>query len=188
MKTDDILTLKAVLLYILKHCPDFMRHSVYYIVKSAYIAQQMHLVRYMCPIYYDTIKAFDLGPVPSDIYDMLKIVRGDSGTANFHRNDNLAGMAQESVSFHNEAFIPNEEPDMDYLSPSAVECLDDAIEQVSGMTFNEIIEATHDREWERAHNTQSRIMNLANIARDGGANDASVGYLKGVLECDALSR
>ena len=47
---DDILVIKAVLLYILTHSKDGKR-DIYSLVKAAYYAQQNHLARYGTPLF-----------------------------------------------------------------------------------------------------------------------------------------
>ena len=186
MNREDALTLKAVVLYILKNCSSHVSRNVYYIVKAAFVAQQKHLAKYLCPLYDDKITALQFGPVPSNIYDALKIARGDANAMYFHRNDDLH-LVYDSISFSDEVFSANEEPDMNYLSPSAIECINEALKEVSAMSFDEIVNATHGEEWTRAYNNPgSKQMNYLAIAKEGGADDSSLSYLKENLELDGL--
>lgn len=186
MNREDALTLKAVVLYILKNCSGRVSRNVYYIVKAAFVAQQKHLAKYLCPLYEDKITALQFGPVPSSIYDALKIARGDANALYFHRNDDLH-LLYDSISFSDEVFSANEEPDMNYLSPSAIECINEALKEVSAMSFDEIVNATHGEEWERAYNNPgSKQMNYLAIAKEGGADNTSLSYLKENLELDGL--
>ncbi len=185
MNRDDILTLKAVILYILKNCSAHVSRNVYYIVKTAFVAQQKHLAKYLCPLFEDKIIALQFGPVPSNIYDVLKIARGDSNAMYFHRNDDLC-LVYDSISFCDEVFTANEDPDMNYLSTSAVECIDEALREVSEMTFDQIVRTTHGEEWTRAFNNPNcKEMSYLAIAKEGGANDSSISYLKENLELDS---
>ncbi len=186
MTREETLTLKAIVLYILKNGTTRASHTVYYIVKIAFVAQQKHLAKYLCPLFEDKIMALQFGPVPSDIYDALKIARGDANAMYYHRNDDLH-LIYDSISFSDEIFTADENPDMNYLSPSAIECLDEALKTVSSMTFEEIVNATHGDEWTRAYNNQdSKDMNCLAIAKEGGADEASIPYLKENLELDSM--
>lgn len=186
MNREDALTLKAVVLYILKNCSSYVSRNVYYIVKAAFVAQQKHLAKYLCPLYEDKITALQFGPVPSSIYDALKIARGDANAMYFHRNDDLH-LVYDSISFSDEVFSADEEPDMNYLSSSAIECINEALKEVSSMSFDEIVNATHGEEWTRAYNNPgSKQMNYLAIAKEGGADDSSLSYLKENLELDGL--
>ena len=186
MNREDALTLKAVVLYILKNCSTRVSRNVYYIVKVAYVAQQKHLAKYLCPLYEDKITALQFGPVPSSIYDALKIARGDAIAMYFHRNDNLH-LVYDSISFSDEVFSADEEPDLNFLSTSAIECINGALKEVSAMSFDEIVNATHGEEWARAfNNPDSKQMSYLAIAKEGGADDSSLSYLEENLELDGL--
>ena len=54
------------------------RKDFHKIFKIIYFADRQHLAEWGRPITGDTYIAMDAGPVPSRMYDMLKIVRGDS--------------------------------------------------------------------------------------------------------------
>lgn len=186
MNTEDAFTLKAVVLYILKNCSDHVRRNVYYIVKTAFVAQLKHFTKYLCPLYEDKIAALQFGPVPSNLYDVLKIARGDANTQYFHRDDNLH-LVYESIFFKDETFFSDENPDMNYLSPSAIECINEALNEVSAMSFDEILDATHGEEWARVFNDPNiRFMNYLAIAQEAGADNASLSYIKDNLELDEL--
>lgn len=74
---------------------------------------------------------------------------------------------------------------MDYLSPSQLDCLDKALNEVGQMDFNEILNTTHQEEWRRAFNDpNSKEMNPIAIAREAGADDAALEYLKNNIELD----
>lgn len=183
MNKSDIMTIKAVLLYIIKHSAA-NKHDVYRIVKTAYYAQQMHFAEWAMPIFKDNIAALQFGPVPSGIYNILKLARGDNEVRNFMRSglDTVA----EAIDFEDESYSAKESPDMDFLSESDIECLDKAIKKVASMTFEEICADTHGDEWNRARNNGERFMDNLNIAREGGASEEAVEYLKETLELDKI--
>lgn len=67
MKTiDQILKIKAVVLYILKAFPEGVDYI--HLFKVMYIAQQDQLKEYGLPIIYDTFVARKHGPVPALTY------------------------------------------------------------------------------------------------------------------------
>ena len=74
MRESDIQRIKAALLYILNKMPEGS-NDIYHIVKSAYYAQREHLIRYGIPLFRDSICALKFGPVPSLIYNVLKVAR-----------------------------------------------------------------------------------------------------------------
>ncbi|MDE5606439.1 MAG: SocA family protein [Bacteroidales bacterium] len=178
MRTEELQTLKAVILYIINHSAEDKR-DVYGIVKTAFFAQQRHFVMYGLPLFCDEVCALPFGPVPSQIYDILKIARGDSETCQRHRNDGLADIA-DTISFAYERYDAKEEADMDWLSVSNIDCLDYAINYVGKLSFQDIYERTHDsEEYLRARNTSGRkVMDDLAIASEGGADEATIRYLQ----------
>ena len=185
---DDILVIKAVLLYILTHSEDGKR-DIYSLVKAAYYAQQNHLARYGTPLFKDCICALPFGPVPSNIYNILKMARGDSRVLDYHKADDMH-LASDAIAFDNERFSAIERPDMDFLSLSDIECLNYGISKVAGMSFCQIMDDTHGQEWSRAFNsgTSLKEMDIMNISKEGNASDDALQYLKDFLDTEWFAR
>ena len=185
---DDILVIKAVLLYILTHSNDGQR-DIYILVKTAYYAQQNHLAQYGTPLFKDCICALPFGPVPSNIYNVLKMASGDSNELNYHRSDDMH-LASDAINFKSGRYSAKEDPNMDFLSKSDIESLNYGIEKVAKMSFNQIKEDTHGMEWNRAFNSKSSLkeMNLLNIAKEGDASSDALRYLEDFLETDRFAR
>jgi len=180
MKKDDLLVIGSLILYILSGLEERKR-SVYFIVKTAYFAQQKHLAEYGSLLYNDVIKALQFGPAPSTVYDILKLSRGDNSVLNFYTQEEKQYLAEiaNNISFNNELFNAKINPDMDYLSVSDIKCLDQSIEKISGMSFNEVCEATHTEngEWKRAFNSRNKKLNEIGIAKEGNATPEMLDYL-----------
>ena len=185
---DDILVIKAVLLYIITHSNDGQR-DIYSLVKTAYYAQQNHLAQYGTPLFKDCICALPFGPVPSNIYNVLKMASGDSNELNYHRSDDMH-LASDAINFKSGRYSAKEDPNMDFLSKSDIESLNYGIEKVAKMSFNQIKEDTHGMEWNRAFNSKSSLkeMNLLNIAKEGDASSDALRYLEDFLETDRFAR
>ena len=110
MRESDIRRLKAVLLYILSRMPKNSR-DVYHIVKTAFFAQKNHLVKYGIPMFNDSIVALQFGPVPSLVYNILKVARGDSSPYRFC-DDRVLGRISAVIECQDENFSALEAPDM----------------------------------------------------------------------------
>lgn len=185
MNKDDIMILKATLLYIIKKSEE-KRRDVYWIVKTAFYAQQIHLSASGIPLFKDDICALQFGPVPSCMYDVLKMARGDESEVEYHKTDGLFEVSS-SIGWQDERFFAKEDPDLDYLSESDIQSLDEAIARVSQMSFNDIYSDTHGKEWERAYNSKKggrKVMDILKIAEEGGADKATLAYLKDYLELE----
>ena len=90
-----------------------------------------------------------------------------------------------AIDYQDESFTANEQPDMECLSKSNIECLDEAIGEVSRMRFDKLMAKTHGAEWTRAfHNPTSHKMDDLSIARESGASEEVLAYLADSLEID----
>lgn len=182
----DIRRLKAVILYILNGMAPDCR-DVYHIVKTAFFAQKSHLVEYGVPMFNDSIVALQFGPVPSLIYNVLKVARGDSKPYKFC-DDRVLARLSAPIEFKDEIFSTSEKPDMSCLSKSSIECLDSAIRRVSGMDFRTLKDETHrSEEWNRAYEAGgSHKMDEINIARESGASQEILDYLSDSMALDKM--
>lgn len=83
MSDDDIAKLKAVALYVLDKCgeTDFIHlfKIIYFAERSLYAKYGQHLVK-------DSFVAMEHGPVPSNLYDALKLMNGKGATRQSRRS------------------------------------------------------------------------------------------------------
>lgn len=185
IEIDRKLKLKAIVLYILENLRPEKR-SVYFIVKTAFLAHQRHLASFCVPLLQDEIKALQFGPVPSDVYDVLKIARGEERIKNYHKNDALF-IVWEAIGSSDEMFFAKELPEMGRISPSALQCLREALDMTNAMSFDEVMQTTHQTEWSRAANDPSgHVMSPLAIALEGGIDKEGLSYLEYSLELDKL--
>ena len=159
---------------------------MYFIVKAAFLAHQKHMVDYCVPMLEDTIKALKFVPAPSDIYDILKIARGEDKVYQYHQNRDL-DLILNALEFEDEFYSTKENPDLEELSPAAIECLDGAIEMANIMSFDEVVKTTHKGEWYKAFNNPvSHVMEDISIAKEAGISQDGLKYLQYSLELDKL--
>jgi len=127
------------LIYIASQWPDV---TAFFIAKVFFLAEKWHLNRYARPIIGDTFIAMPNGPVPSMIYDFIKGQLDQAGDPDaimaalrIERNPHLRVTAQR-------------DPDGDVLSPSDIECLDEAVAFCRAHTFSALSTLTHrERAW-----------------------------------------
>ena len=93
-----------------------------------------------------------------------------------------------AIGFEQESYFAKEDPDMDWLSASARECLDYAVKRVKRMSVSKIIHDTHGEEWTRAFNSDDprHTMDDIAIAREAGADEAMISYLTKNKELDTI--
>lgn len=148
--------------------------------KILYFADQRHLSEYGRSITGDTYIAMQFGPVPSCVDDILKALRGDSFFSSVPEIKQL----KRCMVFENRFIIRAlQNPDMDELSASDVECLDYAINLCRDKSFSELTDFSHGLAWS---NTQrDRAMSVKDILREVGDEEAYVEYIADNLKTQA---
>ena len=147
-----------------------LRKDFHKIFKIIYFADRQHLADWGRPITGDTYIAMEAGPVPSRLYDMLKIVRGDSYLPD---TEGLGKYFQvENWMFIN----PLQEANLDQLSPNEQEVLDACIDKYSSLSYDEIKEKSHDIAWRLT--ARDFAIQWDNIAREAGLDEVEVACLQ----------
>ena len=170
--TTPVFNLEKSLQVVLYVANNLQRKDFHKIFKVIYFADREHLSKYGRPITGDTYIAMKDGPVPSKIDDIFKAVRGDSF---FALNENIHKFA-ELFSVHDWYFIiPKQKANLDYLSQSDIEELDNSINKYGSMSWDEIREKSHDFAWRvTPDNTQ---ISLDNIMRETGEEENYIAYI-----------
>lgn len=153
------------------------RKDIHKICKTLYFADQEHLSKYGRAITKDVYIAMEFGPVPSNIEDIFKALRGDSY---------FSGCVEDLkplFDFTNKyILIPKKDADLDYLSESDIECLDNAIAKCKDKKFNELTTMSHDLAWS---NTQKdRKISLKDILREVGDDEEYALYIHNKMEIE----
>lgn len=149
------------------------------IFKILYFADQKHIVRYGRPIIGDHYIAMKDGPVPSHIYEMIKIVRGDS------LFEDIKGYRQ-FLEIKTHYVYPKQTPDMENFSESEIECIDESLEENKYLTFRQLREKSHDQAYYKAKKDDT--ISFIEIAKVAGAQPGIIDYMKTVAENEALLR
>ncbi|MDZ7704787.1 MAG: Panacea domain-containing protein [Trueperaceae bacterium] len=154
----------AVVLYVASNVKDPSLHRIF---KILYFADRAHLERYGRFIAGDSYVAMKHGPVPKNIYDMLKAVRGDRP---YFMAPELAEELQGYFGIEGSYVRPRAEPDLDALSDSDLACLDASIETCGDKTFGELTALSRDEAWASANeNGAMSIEQVASTLSNAGA-------------------
>ena len=157
------------LLYVANHL-DSNRRDIHKIFKILYFADMSHLNKYGRPITGDTYIAMKYGPVPSSIYDMVKIVRGDS----WYVQDELKAFFSVNDKYLN----PLREADLAYLSKSDIDELDEAIKRYRNADFSTMTSLSHGSAWKSAWDDPNRDeITVHDILKESGADEAYINYI-----------
>ena len=146
------------------------RKDFHKIFKIIYFADRQHLADWGRPITGDTYIAMEAGPVPSRLYDMLKIVRGDSYMPD------TEGLG-EYFQVENWMYVcPLQDADLHKLSANEQEAMSAAIEKYASLSYDEIKEKSHDVAWRSTARDFS--ISWDNIAREAGLDEVEVACLR----------
>lgn len=154
------------------------RKDIHKICKILYYADQRHLSKYGRSITGDTYIAMAYGPVPSNVEDIFKAVRGDSFFSPYVEN-----IRKEEFDFINKFIIrPKRNADLDYLSESDLECLDFAIDKCKDLSFQQLTDLSHDLAWNNTH--RDRAISVKDILREMGDDEEYVDFIAQKLEME----
>lgn len=119
--------------------------TAFYASKVLFFAEKLHLNRYARPIVADTFVAMPNGPVPSALYDFIK------GRLDLAGDPEAVAEALTIVEDGYLRITARRDADLETLSESDVECLDEAVEFCRQRGFRLLSELTHrERAWREA--------------------------------------
>jgi uncharacterized phage-associated protein len=121
------------------------------IAKLLYFADLCHLERHGRFICGDRYIAMKHGPVPSGVYDILTSERDGIRYLNFPATEDAFEVTGER-RYH---VRPLREANLEWLSDSDIECLDESIHQYDHLSFAQLTALSHDAAWESADENDS---------------------------------
>jgi len=184
MTEEDILKLKAVTLYVLEKCGET---DYIHLFKILYFAERQHYAHYGQHLINDKFYALPKGPVPSFLYDAVKVA---SGLKKHHNGDSLDVISSALAHGEGECqyyYISGKEnPDMEELSRADIKSLDEAIALCKDEDSNTLSSMSHDEAWSSAYKTHANSeMDSLLMAKAGGATN---GFIEYIAEQEKLNR
>ncbi|MBS9767988.1 MAG: SocA family protein [Flavobacteriaceae bacterium] len=167
MKDFNLHREKAVnsLLFVVSNLEKADTHKTY---KILYFADQKHLLKYGRPIFGDVYVKMPYGPVPSFVKDVV--------------DEQISGL-EEVVAKYNKYYIkPLIEPNLDYLSESDLECLQEAIQENKDLSFDILTEKSHDNAYHKA----SWAISYLEMAKVVGADENLLKFISMQINNDNL--
>ena len=155
-------------LYIINRVNACDMHKLF---KILYFAEQQHLAEFGRTITGDSYVAMQNGPVPSFIYDAIKVVRGDKSYYSISRD-----LKSEFEVFRYKFIEAKREANTDYLSASDIEYLEKSLVENAHLNFAQLTEKSHDSAWLGAY--ENSDMDFFEIANAGGATTEMLKYIE----------
>ena len=162
---DNISIIVNALVYILDKFEGKLvdKHKLF---KILYFAEQKHLARYGKPITSDNYVAMKYGPVPSYGFDIIKVAEGKADYDSLKEAATFITVEGRYVS-------ANCGPDLEWLSESEVECIDESFRENYRLNFDELTDKSHDLAWDASVHS----MDYLKIAEAGGATQEMLDYI-----------
>ena len=154
----DLQKAVEVLLYVTARMP-----VMYRALKAIYFADKQHLLKYGGLMYGEAYIAMEHGPVPSTAYDIVKVALPPCTCDDMTRARALFQHADRQL-------VPAREANLDYLSESDMECLDEAIAQIAALPNAELQRISHEDPAYKATDDND-AMTLEGIAESLGDPD-----------------
>ncbi|MBR5935414.1 MAG: SocA family protein [Bacteroidaceae bacterium] len=178
--TDQILKIKATVLYVLGQMPQGVDYI--HLFKILYFAQQKHLVTYGMPLIEDTFCARKHGPVPTLTYKVLKASESGQSFEQKEMQEYLSAVKVELIDGH-QMVMAIQKADMDELSKSDVLVLDECINRLSNIDAFDLSDLSHDKAWLKAKRTADRTgedakIPMYDIADAGGATKEMLSVIR----------
>lgn len=160
----DLETAIEVIFYLAQRLIKTQTNDIYHLSKVLYFADKSHLEDYGRFICGETYVAMNNGPVPIGIDKLLQAAKAP-------KQPNLSPMEREFVDnlrTVEDWVIPFREPNLDLLSKSERQCLDQAIENYGTRSFSELRELSHDAAYHAtALNDVIKVEAIVATLRDG---------------------
>jgi uncharacterized phage-associated protein len=176
LSEDEMLKLKAVVLYVLNKCEEL---DYFHLFKILYFADKEHYAKYGRRIIQDIFCALPKGPVPSILFDAIKVASGQTKAGKYSSLCLIADSLEVPDPSYYFILTAKELPDMDELSESDIELLDKSIAENKDLSFSELSAKSHDLAWESAWNkSHNSAIDDILMAKAAGANDDMIEYIE----------
>lgn len=180
----DLDRTREAILYIASHYKVGLEK--YMICKLLFLADKYHLVRYGRTITGDRYVAMQHGPAPSSALDSLNAV-----LAGEDRTSELATALEVNPRFQYPRFVAVAAPDLESLSESDIEALDEVLAQFGSKSFPELRAMTHEmaayqNAWDNRGNKNSAPMAFEDFFEED--SDAIAGVLDEAIENSLLRK
>lgn len=134
------------------------RADLYSVMKMLYLADKVHMGRYGRTITGDEYVAMEKGPVPERSYNLCKFVRGNRSSFDPLPN------ARDLLGMEGNNFILRREPDLNELSRSDLQALDEVCEIHRRGGWRAVAEESHDDAWKTAwHDAEGRDVRMVDM-------------------------
>ena len=176
---------KRQVLYVINKCDEI---DYFHLFKILYFADRAHYAKYGRRIIQDTFCALPKGPVPSVLFDAIKVATKQATAVNNSPLSIISNSIESPDSAYYFILSTKELPDMEELSQSDIDCLDASIKENKNVDIDTLSTKSHDEAWRNAWEKQkAHPMDAILMAKAGGANESMIEYIKENEEINKLA-
>jgi Protein of unknown function (DUF4065) len=148
------------------------RLDLHIVLKACYFADKAHLNEFGRPVFGARYRAMKYGPVPLEIYEMLK---GEPLWLCETRNDDFQWSVSGRGTIQRKDALPR--PNLGVFSQTDLQHLEAGFARARAMTFDERTRETHGRDWQRAN---LGIMDYADMIDDSPDREEKIEDLRSI--------
>lgn len=158
----------------------------YHVFKILYFAEMKHLAKWGSGIVPDEFCALKYGPVPTNLYDAVK----ELGHSRTQLSEELSKVVQLAGEDAPNVLLPRREANLDFLSKSEIDALNQSIEEHESMTFGQLMRKSHDAAWDEANRrvNGTNVISPVSMAKVMNADEAMLEYIAEQMEIEAALR
>ena len=145
-----------------------------------------HLAKWGSCIVPDEFRALKYGPVPSHLYDALK----ELGHSRMKLSEELSEVVQVAGEDAPNVLLPRREANVNFLSKSEIDALDQSISEHDSMTFGQLMRKSHDAAWDEANRrvNGTNVISPISMAKVMNADESMLEYIEEQLQIEASLR
>ncbi len=134
----------------------------------------------------DEFRALKYGPVPSHLYDALK----ELGHSRMKLSEELSEVVQVAGEDAPNVLLPRREANVNFLSKSEIDALDQSISEHDSMTFGQLMRKSHDAAWDEANRrvNGTNVISPISMAKVMNADESMLEYIEEQLQIEASLR
>lgn len=158
----------------------------YHVFKILYFAEMKHLAKWGSGLVPDEFCALKYGPVPTRLYDAVK----ELGNPKMTLSKELADVIRLAGEDAPNVLLPKREANVDFLSKSEIDALNQSIEEHESMTFGQLMMKSHDTAWDEANRCVhgSNVISPVSMAKVLNADEAMLNYIEEQIQIESALR
>lgn len=155
----------------------------YHVFKILYFAEMKHLAKWGSGIVPDEFCALKYGPVPTRLYDAVK----ELGQSRMRLSEELSEAVELAGEDAPNVLLSKREANLEYLSESEIEALNQSIEEHESMTFGQLMRKSHDAAWDEANRrvNGTNVISPISMAKVMNADDAMLAYIEEQMQIES---